>query len=131
VTAADGTAATTWTVGAGFLGALVATTCCALPSLLVAFGLGGAVASVVSAVPAVTWLSAQKLWVFVVVGTLLALSWTGLRGRLPTAWLRARLCPVGGAPPNVWRLWRLSLALYLASVAVAYLGAPIARLILE
>lgn len=71
-----------WGTRTRFLGALVATTCCALPSLLVALGAGGAVPSVVSAVPGVTWLSAHKLWVFLIVGALLAFSWavmTGLR----------------------------------------------------
>lgn len=88
----------TWGTRTGFIGALLATTCCALPSLLVTLGLGGAVASVVSAVPAVTWLSAHKAWVFAVVGLLLAATWVTLTGRVPTAWLRARVCPAGGPP---------------------------------
>lgn len=126
-----GTESATWTTRAGLIGALIATTCCTLPSLLVALGLGGAVASVVGAVPAVNFLSAHKAWVFGAVGALLALSGGALTGRLPTAWARARLCPVGQTPVSLRRLWSISLALYLLSVALAYLGAPVARLILE
>jgi hypothetical protein len=121
----------TWGVRASLLGSLLATTCCALPALLVMLGLGGAVATVVGAVPAVTFLSAHKLWVFLAVGALLLTSWAALTGRLPTAWARARLCPVGAAPRNLRRLWLLSALVYAAALAVAYLGAPVARLITE
>lgn len=118
-----------WGSRTSLFGALVASTCCALPSLLVAAGLGGAVASVVSAVPAVTFLSAHKLWVFAAVGALLAVSWGAVTGRVPTAWARARLCPAGAAPHKVRALWHLAAVLFALSVAVAYLGAPVARLI--
>ncbi|MGH7545738.1 MAG: hypothetical protein ACREKI_06100 [Gemmatimonadota bacterium] len=118
-----------WTTGATFLGTVLTTTCCALPSLLVALGLGGAVASVVSAVPGVTFLSAHKAWVFGPVGVLLGLSWAASTGRLPTTWARTLACPTGGAPRNVRLLWRVSAALYAVSLAVVYLGAPVARLL--
>lgn len=121
----------TWGTRTGFAGALLATTCCALPSLLVTVGLGGAVASVVSAVPGVTWLSAHKAWVFVAVGLALAAAWAAMAGRVPTAWLRAQVCPAGASPVSVRSLWRVSFVLYLLSLGVAYLGAPVARLILE
>lgn len=119
----------TWGTRTGFVGALLATTCCALPSLLVALGLGGAVASAVSAIPAVTWLSAHKAWVFAAVGLLLAAAWAMMTGRVPTSWLRAWLCPAGGPPVNVRALWRLSVILYVLSLGMAYLGAPVARMI--
>lgn len=118
-----------WTTGATFLGTVVSTTCCALPSLLVTLGLGGAVASVVSAVPGVTFLSAHKVWVFAVVGVLLGFSWAATTGRLPVAWARTLACPTGPGPRNVRLLWSVSAALYALSLAVAYLGAPVARLI--
>lgn len=123
--------ATSWGARAGFVGALLASTCCALPSLLVALGLGGAVASAATAVPGLMFLSAHKAWVFAVVAALLVLSWAAMTGRLPTAWARARLCPVDGAPRNVRGLWSVAVALYLFSLGVAYLGAPIARLLLQ
>ncbi|MBI4409985.1 MAG: hypothetical protein HY561_09780 [Gemmatimonadetes bacterium] len=109
------------------VGAFVAASCCALPTLLVAVGFGGAVASLVSAVPGVTFLSAHKLWVFAVVGALLLASWAAVTGRVPTSWVRARVCPTGAAPGNVRRLWRLTAVLYLLALGVAYLGAPVAR----
>lgn len=117
----------TWGVRAGLLGAIVASTCCALPTLLVAVGLGGAVAGLVSVVPGVTFLSAHKLLVFAFVGALLVASWAAVTGRVPTSWARARVCPTGAAPWNVRRLWRLSVGLYLLALGVAYLGGPVAR----
>jgi len=120
---------TTWGTRTGFAGALLATTCCALPSLLVTLGLGGAVASVVTTVPGVTWLSAHKGWVFAAVGLVLLAAWAMMTGRVPTAWLRARVCPAGRPPVNVRALWRVSLVLFVLSLGVAYLGGPVARLI--
>ncbi len=38
--------------------------CCALPSLLVALGMGATMAGLVSAVPQIVWLSQYKSWVF-------------------------------------------------------------------
>ena len=118
-----------WTTGAAFLGAVLSVTCCALPSLLVTFGLGGAVASVVSAAPGVTFLSAHKTGVFAVVGVLLGFSWATTTGRLPITWARTLACPTGQTPHNVRLVWRVSAALYALSLAVAYLGAPVARLL--
>ena len=45
--------------------------CCALPSLLVLFGLGATVASVLSEVPWLVSLSHHKNWVFSVAGVLI------------------------------------------------------------
>jgi hypothetical protein len=120
-----------WGTRTSLIGALLATTCCALPSLLVLLGLGGAVAAVVGVVPAVTVLSAHKLWLFAVVGALLVASWAAMTGRVPTAWARARFCPTGAAPRELRHLWRLAAVLYACSLAVAYLVAPVARLIVE
>jgi mercuric ion transport protein len=46
--------------------------CCALPSLLVLFGLGATVATVLSEVPWLVTLSHHKHWVFIVAGLLIA-----------------------------------------------------------
>lgn len=48
--------------------------CCALPSLLVALGAGAVVASAVSALPWLVFLSYHKGWVFIVAGMLIALN---------------------------------------------------------
>src|SRR5271167_4763389 len=45
--------------------------CCALPSLLVFFGLGATVATVLSEVPWLVTLSHHKHWVFIVAGLLI------------------------------------------------------------
>src|SRR5215831_14668642 len=46
--------------------------CCALPSLLVLFGLGATVASVLSEAPWLVALSHHKNWVFLVAGVLIS-----------------------------------------------------------
>ncbi len=46
--------------------------CCALPSLLVLFGLGATVATVLSSAPWLVTLSRNKQWVFLVAGLLIA-----------------------------------------------------------
>src|SRR3954469_13992855 len=46
--------------------------CCALPSLLVLFGLGATVASVLSGAPWLVTLSRHKHWVFIVAGALIS-----------------------------------------------------------
>ncbi len=49
--------------------------CCALPALLVALGMGAAMAGLVSAVPQLVWLSERKAWVFGISGVLNLASW--------------------------------------------------------
>lgn len=118
-----------WGARSSLAGAILASTCCVVPGLLSLLGLGGAVAGAVSAVPALTLLSVYKASVFVSVGLLLGASWATITGRVPTRWLRARLCPMGAAPRHPRRVWWLASAIYLVSLATAYLGAPVARLI--
>jgi mercuric ion transport protein len=48
--------------------------CCALPSVLVLFGMGTAVASLLSAAPWLVRLSRHKIWTFSIAGTLIAAS---------------------------------------------------------
>jgi hypothetical protein len=52
--------------------------CCALPSLLVLFGLGASVASILSSMPWLIILSGHKGWTFAVSGILIALSFVNL-----------------------------------------------------
>ena len=62
--------------------------CCALPALLVSLGLGAALAGLVSAVPALVWISEYKAPVFGVAALLLA-------GAGALQWhLRTAPCPV-------------------------------------
>ena len=57
--------------------------CCALPSLLVLFGLGASVASMLSFMPWLVTLSRHKQWTFAVSGVLIAVSF-GRRGAAQT-----------------------------------------------
>lgn len=51
--------------------AVLSTTCCALPIVLVALGMGSAVASLVSALPWLVFLSNYKIVTFAITGTIL------------------------------------------------------------
>jgi hypothetical protein len=55
----------------GSLGTLL---CCALPALLVSIGAGAAMASLVTAVPQLVWISEHKLPLFVFAGLMLAIA---------------------------------------------------------
>lgn len=55
--------------------------CCALPTLLVTLGLGAVVAGVISDFPILVGLSRHKIWVFVIVGLVLAVNFWLLYGR--------------------------------------------------
>src|ERR1700724_3119306 len=52
--------------------------CCALPSLLVLFGLGASVASILAFTPWLAALSRHKAWTFSIAGTLIGLSFVNL-----------------------------------------------------
>lgn len=52
--------------------------CCALPSLLVLFGLGASVASMLSFMPWLVTLSRHKQWTFTMAGAMIALSFVNM-----------------------------------------------------
>lgn len=64
--------------------------CCALPSLLVLFGLGASVASMLSSMPWLVTLSRHKVWTFVLSGILIALTFVHMYYLAPR--IRARAC---------------------------------------
>jgi hypothetical protein len=105
--------------------------CCALPSLLVLVGLGATVASVVSTIPALVFLSHHKNWVFVIAGALIAGNF--LYVYVVTPKLRARGGACGPDDPQACqtssRLSRIILwcsgALYLVGFFSAYLLGPL------
>jgi len=56
--------------------------CCVLPAVMVSLGAGASLASLVSAVPQLVWLSQEKAWVFGAAALMLAASgWMLWRGR--------------------------------------------------
>ena len=93
--------------------------CCVLPAVLVALGAGAALASLVTAVPQLIWLSAHKPIVFATAGALLAVSGAAL-------WYSRSLpCPVEpDAARSCRRLRRVSAALY--GIALASFTAGVA-----
>ena len=105
--------------------------CCALPSLLVLFGLGATVASVLSEAPWLVAMSHHKHWVFLIAGLLIASNFVYLYAIAPK--LQAR---TGACDPNnpatcqtASRFSRIvlwcSAGLYLIGCFTAYLLGPI------
>lgn len=105
----------------GSLGTLL---CCALPTLFVALGMGATVASAVSAVPQLVWLSERKAYLFTFCALSLALSgWLQWRARnepCPIDPVKADACKTA----RRWNLWiySISLGIFLVGVFFAYIG---------
>ena len=66
--------------------------CCALPSLLVLFGLGATVASVLSAAPWLVTMSRHKHWVFVAAGLLITGNFVSIYAIAPKLQVRSGAC---------------------------------------
>lgn len=103
--------------------------CCALPSLLVLFGLGASVASTLSFLPWLVTLSRHKQWTFSISGGLIALSFLNMYYIAPR--FRAQEC--GPDDPSACAdasklstilLW-VSAGIYLAGFFVSYVLGPI------
>ena len=104
--------------------------CCAIPSLLVLFGLGASVASMLAFTPWLVTLSRHRVWTFSVSGTLIGLSFVNtyyLVPRLPGS----DVCDAGdgSACRNASRvskvlLW-VSAGVYAVGFFVAYALGPI------
>jgi mercuric ion transport protein len=103
--------------------------CCALPSLLVLFGLGASVASMLSFMPWLVTLSRHKQWTFAVSGTLIALSFVNMYYFAPR--IRAEQCSAGdpSACAEASKLSRIllwvSAIIYAVGIFVAYVLGPI------
>lgn len=92
--------------------------CCVLPAVMVALGAGAALAGLVSALPALVWLSAHKASVFGVAAAMLVVSglvlWRARRMPCPTDPALARHCT---------RLRRASIALWGVALVSTTVGA--------
>lgn len=101
--------------------------CCALPALLVTLGMGAVVASAVSTVPELVWLSKHKDYVFSFAGVMLSISGFS---RYKT---RNSSCPIdpelAKACKNSRRLsgviYYLSLTIFLTGIFFAYIAPKI------
>ena len=71
--------------------------CCALPSLLVVFGLGATVASFLSAAPWLVTLSQHKVWVFAIAGALIMGNFVYVYRVAPRLKAQGMACPVDEA----------------------------------
>lgn len=95
--------------------------CCVLPAVMVALGVGAALAGLVTAVPQLVWLSEHKGAVFGLAFVLLTLSgallWRARTLACPTDPTLARACG---------RLRRASLALWIIAAVSTALGAVFA-----
>jgi hypothetical protein len=90
--------------------------CCALPALFVSIGAGATLASIVSAVPQLIWVSKHKALVFGLAGAMLLVS-----GLLR---LRPQACPIDPKLATACaRARKYSAVLYWASVLVYATGA--------
>ena len=103
--------------------------CCALPSLLVAVGMGAVVAGMVSDFPALIWLSKYKEWTFLIAGILIGFNFWLFYGREGD--LACEIDEYGNETPcdtaARWSkiiLW-ISFGLYLLGLFSAYLLLPI------
>lgn len=94
--------------------------CCALPALLVSLGAGAVLAAVVSAVPALVWVSNHKLAVFLVAGLmLLAGGW--LQRRPASCPADARLAAACARYKRISRgVYWMSVLLYATGVFFAF-----------
>jgi hypothetical protein len=105
--------------------------CCALPSLLVLFGLGATVASVLSEAPWLVAMSHHKNWVFLVAGVLIAGNFVYVYGIAPQLQARTGACDPSdpSACQTASRFSRIvlwcSAVLYLIGCFTAYLLGPI------
>jgi mercuric ion transport protein len=105
--------------------------CCALPSLLVLFGLGATVASVLSAAPWLVTLSRHKQWVFFVAGALIAANFVyvhriapRLRAELESCSLEDRSACLRADRVSRAVLW-VSAAIYVVGFFTAYVLGPL------
>jgi mercuric ion transport protein len=105
--------------------------CCALPSLLVLFGLGASVASILSFMPWLVTLSQHKQLTFGVSGVLIALSFVNIYYISPRIGAKECSADNPSACEEASRLSRIllwvSAFIYAVGVFVAYVLGPILR----
>ena len=105
--------------------------CCALPSLLVLFGLGATVATVLSEVPWLVSLSHHKHWVFIGAGLLITGNFVYVYAIAPKIQMRNGACDPNdpAACQTASRFSRIvlwcSAALYLVGCFTAYILGPL------
>jgi hypothetical protein len=107
----------------GSLGTLL---CCALPAMLISLGAGAVVASLVTTLPQLVWLSEHKILLFVFAGTMLLVS------AITTYLNRHMPCPVDPAQAKSCRrirrwsagVFSVSAVLYAVGFYFAFVASP-------
>jgi mercuric ion transport protein len=105
--------------------------CCALPSLLVLFGLGATVASVLSEAPWLVAMSHHKHWVFIVAGVMISGNFVYIYAIAPKLQARSGACDPNGpaACQTAGRFSRIvlwcSAVVYLVGCFAAYVLGPL------
>jgi mercuric ion transport protein len=105
--------------------------CCALPSLLVLFGLGATVASILSEAPWLVTMSHHKHWVFIVAGVLISSNFVYVYAVAPRLQVRNGACDPKdpAACQTVSGLSRIilwcSALLYMVGCFTAYILGPL------
>jgi len=98
--------------------------CCALPALLVSFGAGAVMASVVSSVPQIVWFSEHKLGVFIFAGMMLSISgflqWKARSLPCPSDKELAELC--NKTRVNSLRVYFFSVCIFLIGGFMAFVA---------
>ena len=88
--------------------------CCALPAILVLFGMGAVWSGVLGAVPGITWFGANKTLVFGLTGLVLIASgawqWRARNLPCPVDPIKARACT--RLRRISWTLWGISVAAF-------------------
>ena len=105
--------------------------CCALPSLLVLFGLGATVATVLSEIPWLVAMSRHKHWVFIAAGLLIFGNFIYVYAVAPKLQMRNEACPPDdpAACQTASRFSRIvlwfSAGLYLIGCFTSYILGPL------
>ncbi len=105
--------------------------CCALPSLLVLFGLGATVASVLSEAPWLVAMSHHKHWVFIMAGVLISSNFVYVYWLAPKLQMRNSACDPNdpAACQTASRFSRIvlwcSAVLYIVGCFTAYILGPL------
>lgn len=99
------------------LGSLGTLLCCAIPAMLVSLGAGAAMASLVTNVPQLVWLSEHKIPLFIFAAIMLAIS------GVTTYLNRSAACPTDPAlAKSCKRVRRFASGIFFASVALYAVG---------
>jgi|SRR5689334_1180944 len=99
------------------LGSFGTLLCCALPALLVSMGAGVVVASLVTAMPQLVWLSEHKIALFIFAGVMLMIS-------AASTWINRRTpCPIDpGQARSCRRVRHFASALFFISLGLYAIG---------